>query len=74
MERTMELANQIAEADPATLAQLLKMYAANADAPTESYKQELRWSRSFMAEHFDDAAFAERRDGIISRGSKAQRS
>jgi enoyl-CoA hydratase len=74
MERTMELANQIAEADPATLAQLLKMYATNADVPTESYKQELRWSRSFMAEHFDDAAFAERRDGIISRGSKAQRS
>ena len=74
MERTMELAGQIAEADPATLAQLLAMYASNADAPTESYSQELRWSRRFMAEHFDDAAFAAKRDGIISRGSNAQRS
>lgn len=70
----MELAGQIAEADPATLAQLLAMYASNADAPTESYSQELRWSRRFMAEHFDDAAFAAKRDGIISRGSNAQRS
>jgi enoyl-CoA hydratase len=74
MERTLELANQIAEADSATLSQLLAMYATNADAPTESYRDELRFSRKYMAEHFDDAAFATKRDGIISRGSKAQRS
>ena len=73
MDRTMEIARQIAEADSATLAQLLEMYAANADAPVDTYRDELRWSRKFMAEHFDDAAFASRRDGIIERGSKAQR-
>jgi enoyl-CoA hydratase len=73
MDRTMEIARQIAEADSATLAQLLEMYAANADAAVDTYRDELRWSRKFMAEHFDDAAFASRRDGIIERGSKAQR-
>jgi hypothetical protein len=70
----MELAGQIAEADPTTLSELLAMYSANSDAETETYKNELRWSRRFMASHFSDAEFSRRRDGIIARGSDAQRS
>ena len=49
------------------------MDAGNADAPIDSSRDEIRWSRRFMAGHFDDTAFASRRDGIIAHGGRQQR-
>jgi hypothetical protein len=38
----------------------------------ESYVEEARWSRRWMKERFDPAAFQARRDRIITRGSDQQ--
>lgn|GEM_PF-3111348 len=71
MDRTMNTVRQLAEADAGV--QLLQMDAGNADAPIDSSRDEIRWSRRFMAGHFDDTAFASRRDGIIAHGGRQQR-
>ena len=38
----------------------------------DSYREEARWSRRWMKDRFDPAAFQARRDGIIERGSSQQ--
>lgn len=72
LDRTMEVARQIAANDAATMAGILELYADHADADLETYRGELRRSRAAMAS-FDDVAFAARRAGIIDSGSRAQR-
>jgi len=73
MERSLEVANQIAEADPEVLRQLRSMYETLAGrTDDEAYREEARWSRRFQRDHFDPAAFAARRQGIIERGAAQQ--
>ena len=73
LPRALELARSVAESDPATVAELRAMYVALAHrGDDESYRDEARWSRRWMKERFDPAAFRARRDGIIARGSSQQ--
>ena len=73
LPRCFELADAIAESDPAAIAELRDMYAALAHrGDEESYRDEARWSRRWMQERFDPAAFQARRGGIIERGSAQQ--
>jgi enoyl-CoA hydratase len=73
LDRALELAGAIAESDPVTVTELRSMYRALAHrGDDESYVDEARWSRRWMKERFDPAAFASRRDGIIARGSSQQ--
>ena len=49
------------------------MYAALAHrGDDESYRDEARWSRTWMTERFDAEAFGAKRDSIIERGSSQQ--
>ena len=71
--RTLALAGSIAESDPAAVAELRSMYAALAHrGDDESYRDEARWSRTWMKERFDPVAFGAKRDSIIERGSSQQ--
>jgi len=71
--RALALGGAIAESDPATVGELRSMYALLAHrGDDESYTLEARWSRRWMRERFDPAAFEARRDGIITRGSSQQ--
>lgn len=71
--RALELAGAVAESDPAAVAEVRAMYEALAHrGDEESYRDEARWSRRWMAERFDAASFESRRDGIIQRGSTQQ--
>ena len=71
--RALELAGAVAESDPATVAELRAMYVTLAHrGDDDSYRDEARWSRRWMRERFDPAAFQARRDGIIARGSSQQ--
>jgi enoyl-CoA hydratase len=73
LPRAMELAAAIAESDPATIAELRAMYEALAHrGDEESYRDEARWSRRWMRERFDPAAFQARRARIVERGSAQQ--
>jgi len=73
LPRALELAGAVAESDPATVAELRAMYRTLAHrGDDESYRDEARWSRRWMRERFDPAAFQARRDGIIARGSSQQ--
>ena len=73
LPRALELADAIAESDPAAIAELLSMYEAFAHrGDDEAYREEARWSRRWMEERFDPAAFRSRREGIIGRGSSQQ--
>ena len=73
LPRCFELAGAIAESDPVAIAELRDMYAALAHrGDEESYRDEARWSRRWMRERFDPAAFQARRGGIIERGSAQQ--
>ena len=70
LDRALELSRDIAESDPAAIGELRSMYEALAHrGDADSYDEEARWSRRWMKERFDPAAFRARRDGIISRGS-----
>ena len=73
LPRTLELAGAVAESDPAAIGELRAMYGALAHrGDEESYRDEARWSRRWMADRFDAAAFEARRDGIIERGAAQQ--
>ena len=73
LSRALELAGSIAESDPAAISEVRSMYAALAHrGDEESYRDEARWSRRWMKERFDPAAFQARRHGIIERGSSQQ--
>ena len=73
LPRAFALAGAIAESDQATIAELRAMYEALAHrGDEESYRDEARWSRRWMRDRFDAAAFEARRDGIIERGSSQQ--
>jgi enoyl-CoA hydratase len=73
LPRAFELADAIAEAEPAAIAELLSMYEAFAHRGDEdAYREEARWSRRWMAERFDPATLDARREGIIGRGSSQQ--
>ena len=73
LPRALELAGAVAESDPATVAELRAMYLALAHrGDDDAYRDEARWSRRWMRERFDAAAFQARRDGIIARGSSQQ--
>ena len=74
LPRALELADAIAEADPATVSELLSMYEAFGHrGDDEAYREEARWSRRWMAERFDPDSLNARREGIIGRGSSQQR-
>jgi len=73
LPRTLELAGAIAESDPAAIAELRSMYGTLAHRGDEqSYRDEARWSRRWMKDRFDPAAFQAKRDRIIERGSSQQ--
>ncbi len=73
MERCLEVAGQIAETDPSAIAELRSFYDdLGTPSTAEDYRTEARRSRAWMAAAFDEAAFAERRQGIIERGSSQQ--
>ena len=73
LPRAFALAGSIAESDPATVSELRSMYEALAHrGDAESYRDEARWSRRWMRDRFDPAAFEARREGIIERGSSQQ--
>jgi enoyl-CoA hydratase len=72
--RALEVADAIADSDPAAITELLSMYEAFAHrGDEESYREESRWSQRWMDERFDPASLDARRDGIIGRGSSQQR-
>jgi enoyl-CoA hydratase len=73
LARASGLARAIAEIDPDAVSEMRSMYdtlAFRSDA--EAYREEERWSRRWMREHFDPASFGARREGIIERGSAQQ--
>ena len=73
VSRAVELGEAIAESDPLAIAGLRSMYDTLAHRGDEdAYVEEARWSRRWMKERFDPAAFQERRAGIIRRGSSQQ--
>jgi enoyl-CoA hydratase/carnithine racemase len=73
LPRAFELADSIAESDPAAVAEILSMYEAFAHrGDEEAYSEEARWSRRWMAERFDPASLDAKRQGIIGRGSSQQ--
>ena len=73
LPRCFELAGAIAESDPAAISELRSMYDTLAHrGDQDSYREEARWSRRWMKDRFDPAAFQARRDGIIERGSSQQ--
>jgi len=73
MDRVMELANAVAEADPLAITELRAMYEAFAHrSGPEVYLEESRRSRSWMQRQFDAGSFNARRDDIIERGSRQQ--
>jgi enoyl-CoA hydratase len=73
LPRALDLAGAVAESDPATVAELRAMYLALAHrGDDDAYRDEARWSRRWMRERFDPAAFRARREGIIARGSSQQ--
>jgi enoyl-CoA hydratase len=74
LPRCLELAAAIAESDPAAIAEVRSMYVALAHrGDGDSFREEASWSRRWMTERFDPAAFQARRGGIIERGSSQQR-
>ena len=73
LARSFELAGAIAESDPTAVSELRAMYEALGHRGDEqAYRDEAQWSRRWMGERFDAAAFEARRDGIIERGSTQQ--
>ncbi len=73
LDRATGLARAVAEVDPAAVAELQAMYAAfGSRSDPDAYREEARWSRRWMADRFDPAAFAARRERIIDRGSSQQ--
>ena len=71
--RALALAGSVAESDPATVAELRSMYVSLGHrGDDDAYRDEARWSRRWMKERFDPAAFGARREGIIARGSSQQ--
>ncbi len=73
LTRSFALADAIAESAPDAVAEVRAMYEALGHrGDEESYRDEARWSRRWMGERFDAAAFEARRDGIIERGSTQQ--
>ena len=73
LPRALRLAGDVAESDRATVAELRAMYRTLAHRGDDaSYREEARWSRRWMREHFDPAALGARRDAIIERGSSQQ--
>ncbi len=74
LSRAMELATQIAETNPSTLAALGSLYAELAGrTDDEAYREEGRASRTWMSEKFDARVFDRQRQDLIERGSKQQR-
>ena len=73
LPRAFELGRDIAEADPSAISELRSMYNTLAHrGDDDSYTEEAHWSRRWMKERFNPAAFQARRDGIIRRGSNQQ--
>ena len=73
MARVLELAAAVGEAEPATIRELRSMYDSLGNrSDDEAYLEEARWSRRWMTERFDAAAFLAGKDRIIERGSSQQ--
>ncbi|MBU6233570.1 MAG: enoyl-CoA hydratase [Acidobacteria bacterium] len=73
LDRALEVARAIAENDPAALRELLAMYEAFGHrGDSDAFREEARWSRTWMKERFDAQRFESTRDGIIQRGSQQQ--
>lgn len=73
LARALELGSAVAEGDPASVREIKAMYHALAGRVDDAaYTEESRWSRRWMKERFDAAAFAQRRGDIMARGSSQQ--
>jgi enoyl-CoA hydratase len=73
LPRALRLAEDVAEPDRPTVAELRAMYRTLAHRGDDAaYREEASWSRRWMREHFDPAALGARRDAIIERGSSQQ--
>jgi enoyl-CoA hydratase len=73
LDRARELAAAVSDVDPVALGEIRSMYDAFADRhDAEAYRDEAAWSRRWMEDRFDEAAFSARREGIIERGSAQQ--
>jgi enoyl-CoA hydratase len=73
LERAVELAGAIADADADTIAELRTMYdQLSHRGDEEAFAEEARWSKRWMKERFSTSSFETRRSRIIERGSSQQ--
>ena len=73
VDRAVELAGAIADADPDTIGELRSMYDQLGHRGDEdAFAEEARWSRRWMKERFSTSSFEARRSRIIERGSSQQ--
>jgi enoyl-CoA hydratase len=73
LDRAVELAGSIADADPDTIGELRSMYdQLGHRGDEEAFAEEARWSRRWMRERFSASSFETRRSKIIERGSSQQ--
>jgi enoyl-CoA hydratase len=73
LERAVELAGAIADADAGTIAELRTMYdQLSHRGDEEAFAEEARWSKRWMKERFSTSSFETRRSRIIERGSSQQ--
>ena len=71
LARARELASTIAGIEPTAIAALRALYTeTDGLSGDEAYLAEIASHDRWMAEHFDASSLAERRAGIIERGSK----
>jgi enoyl-CoA hydratase len=73
LDRAVELAGAIADADAETIAELRTMYdQLSHRGDEEAFAEEARWSKRWMKERFSTSSFETRRSRIIERGSSQQ--
>jgi enoyl-CoA hydratase/carnithine racemase len=73
LDRTVELATAVADADPDTIGELRTMYdRLGHRGDEEAFAEEAQWSRRWMKERFSTSSFETRRSRIIQRGSSQQ--
>ena len=69
LPRAIELAEAMAQLEPATVAELRSMYDAfNGRSGHEALAEEQAWAKKWMAERFNRARLTEDRDQIIEQG------
>ncbi len=69
LPRALELAQQMAQLEPATVAELRSMYAAfSGRSGHDALAEEQAWAKRWMADRFDRARLREDRERIIEQG------